>query len=227
MMNKSEIILKTEEHVHHKLDGEGTGHDWWHIHRVRNTALQLGKTEQANLFVVELAALLHDIADHKFHNGDEEIGPATARKWLADLAVEESIINHICEIIRDVSFKGAEVETPMKTIEGKVVQDADRLDALGAIGIARAFAYGGHKGRELYNPDISPEKHESFEAYKKSSGPTINHFYEKLFLLKDRMNTEAGKKEAEKRHQFMQKYVERFLSEWEGTSNTKQENSNG
>ncbi len=215
-MKRSELISKTEEYIRDKLEGEGSGHDWWHIHRVRNTALKLAKEENADPFVVELAALLHDIADHKFHNGDEEIGPATARSWLKDLEIEEPDIEHVCEIIRDVSFKGAEVATPMKTIEGKVVQDADRLDALGAIGIARAFAYGGYKERELYNPDIKPEKHDSFEAYKKSTGPTINHFYEKLFLLKDRMNTDSGKKEAEKRHQFMRKFVERFLAEWDG-----------
>ncbi len=211
---KQEIIEKTEEYVKKKLQGEGTGHDWWHVHRVRTTALRLGKIEHADLFIVELAALLHDIADHKFHNGDEEIGPATARNWLENLGVDNSTINRVCTIIRDVSFKGAEVETKIGTVEGKVVQDADRLDALGAIGIARAFAYGGHKGRELYNPEIKPENHTSFEAYKKSAGPTLNHFYEKLFLLKNRMNTLAGRKEAEKRHQFMKDFVDQFLSEW-------------
>lgn len=215
-MNKSEILTKTENHIRQKLKGEGSGHDWWHIHRVRNTALKLGEEEQADLFIVELAALLHDIADHKFHGGDEEIGPVTAQSWLESLEVEESVIEHVCEIIRDVSFKGAEVETLMKTIEGKVVQDADRLDAIGAIGIARAFAYGGHKGRELHNPNITPETHDSFEQYKKSTGPTLNHFYEKLFLLKDRMNTESGRKLAEERHQFMEEFVERFLTEWDG-----------
>lgn len=215
-MSRKEILSKTETYVRNKLEGEGSGHDWWHIHRVRNTALKLGQEEKADLFVVELAALLHDIADHKFHGGDEEIGPATAREWLSNLNVDESIINHVCEIISDVSFKGAEVETPMKTIEGKVVQDADRLDAIGAIGIARAFAYGGYKGRELHNPDTKPEAHDSFDSYKKSTGPTINHFYEKLFLLKDRMNTESGRKLAEQRHQFMEKFVDRFLAEWNG-----------
>lgn len=212
----SEIINKTEEYVKNKLQGEGTGHDWWHIHRVRNTALRLGEIEGADLFIVELAALLHDIADHKFHDGDEEIGPATARNWLENLGLDEAVIQRVCTIIRDVSFKGAEVETTMESIEGKVVQDADRLDALGAIGIARAFAYSGHKGRELYNPEINPESHTSFEAYKKSSGPTLNHFYEKLFLLKDRMNTRAGREEAEKRHQFMKDFVDQFFSEWDG-----------
>lgn len=215
-MTQKDILSKTEAYVRRKLEGEGSGHDWWHIHRVRNTALRLGKEEKADLFTVELAALLHDIADHKFHNGDEEIGPATARKWLQGLNIEKHIIDHVCNIVRDVSFKGAKVETPMKSIEGKIVQDADRLDAIGAIGIARAFAYGGHKGRELHNPDIKPESHASFEAYKKNTGPTINHFYEKLFLLKDRMNTISGRKLAQERHQFMKEFIERFLEEWDG-----------
>ncbi|SMO73800.1 HD domain-containing protein [Gracilimonas mengyeensis] len=213
-MKETEIISKTEEYVRKTLEGEGTGHDWWHIHRVRNMALKLGEKESANLFVAELAALLHDIADHKFHEGDEDIGPATARKWLKSLEVDDRVIDQVCDIIRGVSFKGSEVETPMKTIEGKVVQDADRLDAIGAIGIARAFAYGGHKGRALYNPNINPEKHTSFEAYKKSNGPTINHFYEKLFLLKDRMNTESAREIAEERHRFMEEFFNRFLKEW-------------
>lgn len=215
-MSHSEVINSTEQFVKDKLEGEGTGHDWWHIHRVRNTALQIAKEEQANPFVLELAALLHDIADHKFHGGDEEIGPATARDWLNSLNVSNSVVNHVCEIIRDISFKGAKVDTPMETIEGKVVQDADRLDALGAIGIARAFAYGGHKNRELHNPNVKPVQHDSFEAYKKDAGPTINHFYEKLFLLKDRMNTETGLQLAEERHQYMKEFVQRFLVEWEG-----------
>jgi uncharacterized protein len=215
-MTQNRIISQTNDYVRQTLEGEGTGHDWWHIHRVRNTALKLSIEEKADLFIVEMAALLHDIADHKFHNGNEEIGPATAKKWLIELNIEEPLIIHICDIIRDVSFKGADVETPMKTIEGKVVQDADRLDALGAIGIARAFAYGGYKCRDLYNPNIKPETHDSFDSYKKSTGPSLNHFYEKLFLLKDRMNTGSGKQEAEKRHQFMKKYVDQFMAEWDG-----------
>lgn len=215
-MNQSDILLKTENHIRQQLKGEGSGHDWWHIHRVRNTALKLGREENADLFVTELAALLHDIADHKFHGGDEEIGPDTARKWLEGLEVEKSVTDHVCEIIKGVSFKGAEVDTPMKTIEGKVVQDADRLDAIGAIGIARAFTYGGYKGRELHNPDIKPERHSSFDSYKKSTGTTLNHFYEKLFLLKDRMNTKSGRKLADERHRFMEEFVEQFLKEWDG-----------
>ncbi|MCR9133323.1 MAG: HD domain-containing protein [bacterium] len=212
------MVLKTEQHVREKLEGEGSGHDWWHIHRVRNTALTLAKEEKADIFVVELAALLHDIADHKFHDGDETIGPRVAGAWLEQLQVDEFVINHVKEIIRDVSFKGAGVKTPMRTIEGKVVQDADRLDAIGAIGIARAFAYGGYKKRELYNPEHSPTEHSSFEAYKSDTGPTINHFYEKLLLLKDRMNTRTGKRIAEERHQFMELYLDRFFNEWDGKS---------
>lgn len=213
---KAEVLKKTEAHVRKEFEGEGSGHDWWHIHRVRNTALTLAKEEKADLFIVELAALLHDIADHKFHNGDETIGPKTARLWLSSLSVDEFLIQHVCDIIADLSYKGADVTTPMKTIEGQVVQDADRLDAVGAIGIARAFAYGGHKSRELYNPDVPPTLHDSFEAYKNDKGHTINHFYEKLFLLKDRMNTRSAKKIAENRHHFMQEFVDRFLNEWDG-----------
>ncbi|MEQ9266942.1 MAG: HD domain-containing protein [Balneolaceae bacterium] len=212
----TDVISLTESYVRNELEGEGSGHDWWHIHRVRNTALTLAKEEQADLFVVELAALLHDIADHKFHDGDDTVGPKVAKKWLQSLNVASSAIDHVCTIIKDLSFKGAKVQTPMKTIEGKVVQDADRLDAIGAIGIARAFAYGGHKNRELYNPEIKPTLHSSFDQYKKDEGHTINHFHEKLFLLKDRMNTKSAARMAENRHLFMEEYVERFLSEWEG-----------
>lgn len=213
-MTQKEIIDITEAHVRELFESEGSGHDWWHIHRVRNTALELGRKENADLFIVELAALLHDIADHKFHDGDETAGPREAKKWLKSIQVSSSVIEQVCTIISEISFKGADVDTPMSTVEGEVVQDADRLDALGAIGIARAFAYGGHKNRLLYHPDIPPVQHESFEAYKKSSGPTLNHFYEKLFLLKDRMNTKTGALLAEERHRFMVEYVDRFIKEW-------------
>ncbi len=214
-MDKASVLRQTEEYVHSTLAGEGTGHDWWHIYRVRNVALRIGKKEGADLFIVELAALLHDIADWKFHDGDDTKGSHVSRQWLESLKVEESVIDHVCEIVDHVSFKGAGVVSQIHTKEGMAVQDADRLDALGAIGIARAFAYGGHKGRELYNPQIPPEKHESFEQYKKSVGTTINHFYEKLFLLRDRMNTEEGKRIAEERRQFMSRFVDQFLQEWE------------
>ena len=216
VVDKEAILKKTEEFVRLTLEGEGTGHDWWHIHRVRNTALTLAKEEQAETFIVELAALLHDIADWKFYNGDTAVGPKVAREWLEKWDVPEPIIAHVCEIIERISFKGAGVLNLMKSKEGLCVQDADRLDGLGAIGIARAFAYGGSKGRELHNPNIKPVLHSTFEQYKSDKGSTLNHFYEKLFLLKDRLNTQAAKRIAEDRHQFMEEYVKRFLSEWEG-----------
>ncbi len=215
-MDNSFLILQTADHVQAKLSGEGTGHDWFHIDRVRKNAVEIGGHEHADMYVVELAALLHDIADWKFSGGDETAGPREARAWLESMNVDEETIAHVCGIIRDLSFKGARVQTAMKTKEGMVVQDADRLDALGAIGIARAFAYGGHKGRELYNPDIKPEPHATFEEYKKGRGPTINHFHEKLLLLKDLMNTETAKRIAEQRHAFMQQFLDRFALEWEG-----------
>ena len=210
------LIEQTAAHVRSIMDGEGSGHDWWHVYRVWQTARRLALAENANLFIVELAALLHDVGDHKFHGGDETVGPRLAREWLESLSVEADVTEHIAAIIRDLSFKGADVATPMSTIEGMVVQDADRLDAIGAIGIARAFAYGGFKGRELHNPDVPPQLHASFEQYKSSQSPTINHFYEKLLLLKGRINTESAKRIAEQRHQFMEQFLERFFEEWEG-----------
>ena len=215
-MNKEEVIKRTADYIKSKLDGESSGHDWWHTYRVWKTAVNIGKKEDADLFVVQLAALLHDIADWKFHSGDDSIGPKLAREWLEKLDVDENIISHVCEIIKGVSFKGAGVKSKIKTNEGMVVQDADRLDALGSIGIARAFAYGGHKGREIYNPNIKPEKHESFEQYKNNKGTTINHFYEKLLLLKDLMNTPSARKIAEERHRFIEEYLDKFFKEWEG-----------
>ena len=218
-LEKTEIISKTADFVRSKLEGEGSGHDWWHIQRVWNTAKNIASqtSEEADILIVELAALLHDIADHKFHGGDTTVGPKVAREWLKSIHVQEKVILHVAEIIHDLSFKGAEVATPMNTIEGEIVQDADRLDAIGAIGIARAFAYGGYKSRELYNPEVKPRMHTSFEAYKNDKGHTINHFYEKLFLLKDKMNTDIAKAIANERHQFMTEYVDRFLKEWNGS----------
>lgn len=215
-MDKESIIKQTEEYVRKALEGEGTGHDWWHVYRVWKNAIHLCRGEDADLFVVQLGALLHDIADWKFNGGDDSVGPRLAREWLEKLQVEEVVIAHVCEIIREVSFKGAGVKDRMQTIEGMVVQDADRLDAIGAIGIARTFAYGGYKGREIYSPDIKPERHETFEQYKTKTGPSINHFYEKLLLLKDLMNTKTAKDIAEQRHHFMEQYLERFYKEWEG-----------
>ena len=215
-MEKELIVVQTADFMKSELTGEGSGHDWWHVYRVWKNAIQIAKHEEVDLFVVELAALLHDIADWKFNDGNEDIGPQLAREWLESLNVEETEIANVCQIIQDISFKGSGVVTNMKTPEGKIVQDADRLDAMGAIGIGRAFAYGGSKGREMYNPDLKPEKHNSFEQYKKSQGSSINHFYEKLLLLKELMNTDTAKKIAEKRHAVMLNYLNDFFQEWEG-----------
>ena len=213
-MDTQKLIEMTAVFVREKLEGDGSGHDWWHIDRVWRLAKRLQATEGGDLVIVELAALLHDIADWKFYGGDLEAGPKAAREWLESFGVESVITDHICQIVRDISFKGAGVATSMPTIEGQVVQDADRLDAIGAIGIARTFAYGGSKNREMYNPEKSPENHENFEQYKRSQGATINHFYEKLLLLKDRMNTDSARKIAQDRHEFMERYLKQFYAEW-------------
>lgn len=217
-MNNDQIIDKTAEYAKSKLLGEGTGHDWWHVYRVWKNAKYIAKIEKADSFVVELSALLHDIADWKFNNGDENIGAKVAKEWFESLNVNEEIIEHVCNIISASSFKGAGVENKIKTLEGKILQDADRLDAIGAIGIARTFAYGGSKNRELYNPEIKPEFHTTPEQYKNNKSPTLNHFYEKLLLLKDLMHTDTARKIAEARHAFMLEYLNRFLKEWEGIS---------
>lgn len=217
-MSQQEVIDKTVEHVRKILEGEGSGHDWWHIYRVWKNAIHIGEKEGADLYVVQLAALLHDIADWKFHDGDDTVGPRVAREFLESLNVGEDIIAHVCDIIANLSFKGAGVKSEMKTPEGKVVQDADRLDALGAIGIARAFAYGGNKSRPLYIPDVKPVMHQTKEDYFKGDSHTVNHFYEKLLLLKDRLNTDAARQIAADRHTYMEKYLERFYSEWEGNA---------
>lgn len=214
----SPIIAKTCKFVEEELAGDGSGHDWWHIYRVWTTAKNIAQQEGARLIIVELSALLHDIADWKFHDGDDSKGPQVAEQFLKENQVEQEVIDPVVDIIATISYKGAGVATPMKTLEGKVVQDADRLDAIGAMGIARTFAYGGHKNRLIYHPDEKPVLHQSFEDYKKNKGHTINHFYEKLLLLKDRMNTVSGKRLAEDRHQFMQAYLDQFHKEWNGTA---------
>jgi len=215
-MTSDQIIQKTVEFVKHTLhDAEG-GHDWWHVYRVWKTAIHIASIEKADMLVVELGALLHDIADSKFHHGNEEIGPAKARTFLQALGVEEMIINHVVNIIANISFKGGKVQQQFKSPELDVIQDADRLDALGAIGIARTFNYGGHKGRAIYDPGIKPNLQLTKEEYKNSTAPTLNHFYEKLLLLKDLMNTETGKQMAEKRHEFMVAYLDQFYNEWDG-----------
>lgn len=215
-MKENEIIDATIEFVKKELTGAEGGHDWWHIERVWKNAKLIAENENINLLVVELAALLHDIADAKFHDGDESIAPRKARKFLETVCVEPKIINHVENIIKHISFKGGNFNVDFRSTELAVVQDADRLDALGAIGIARAFNYGGFKHQEIYNPEIPPDLQMDRETYKKSIAPTINHFYEKLLLLKDRMNTLAGKKLAEERHEFMQKFLHQFYMEWDG-----------
>lgn len=215
-MSQQEIIQQVADRVLLKLEGEGSGHDWWHIYRVWNMAKKIGVQEDANLFVIELAALLHDIADWKFHDGDDTVGPRVARCILEEYRVDESVIDHVCLIIATTSFKGANVETPMSTREGMVVQDADRLDAIGALGVARTFAYGGNRSHLMHHPGIKPIMHDSKEDYFQTKNTTINHFYEKLLLLKDRMNTEAAKVIAEERHRFMEAYLAQFLGEWDG-----------
>lgn len=210
---RKKILADTEQFIQNKFEGEGSGHDWWHIHRVKNLALHLAEIEGGDKFLVEMAALLHDLDDWKI-NGTEELNQT--KLWLNQTGISEDQNRRILSIIGEVSFKGAGVETATSSIEAAVVQDADRLDAIGAVGIARTFAYGGNKGRLLYHPDEKPEMHNSFEAYKKTTAPTINHFYEKLLLLKDRMNTVTAKKMAEERHLFMEKYLDRFFEEWEG-----------
>ena len=214
-MHKESIIEQTKKYAKKTLKNGETSHNWWHADRVWKNAISIGKEERVDMFVVQLAALLHDIADWKFQGGDNSVGPKLVREWLESLEVEEAIISHVCEIIKDTSFKGAEVKSQMNTREGMVVQDADRLDAMGAIGIARTFTYGGHIGREIYDPEKKLEMHESFESYKKNQSSSINHFYEKLLFLKNLMNTKTGRKIAEKRHKFMEQFLDEFLKEWE------------
>jgi len=216
-MNDDQLINQTADFVKAKFEGEGSGHDWWHMYRVWQLSKTIAADEKAaDMLVVELAALLHDIADWKFHDGDLEAGPKAARDWLESQNADEATIVAVETIIRKVSFKGAGESTPMSSPEGRIVQDADRLDALGAIGIARTFAYGGSKGRPLYDPGVKPESHADFAAYSSSAGPTINHFYEKLLLLKARMNTDTGKRLAEQRHRYLENFLDEFYAEWDG-----------
>jgi uncharacterized protein len=215
-MNNQEVIDNTVKYVKKELLGVEGGHDWWHIERVWKNAKLISRSEKIDIFIVELAALLHDIADAKFHNGDENIGPKKAKQFLESLSVETEIIVHVENIIRNISFNGGNFTKDFYSPELAIVQDADRLDAIGAIGIARAFNYGGFKNREIYNPAIAPDLQMNKEAYKKSDAPTINHFYEKLLLLKELMKTETGKKLAEERHQFMEFFLEEFYKEWDG-----------
>lgn len=214
-MTNNHIIQKTKEFVKNQLTNVEGGHDWWHIYRVWKLSKQIAEKENVDSMVIDLGALLHDIADAKFHEGNEEVGPKVSREFLESLGVEEVIIDHIDKIIRNISFKNFK-EQKFRSVELDIIQDADRLDAIGAIGIARAFNFGGFKNRPIYDPDIDSNLNMSKEEYKKSLSPTVNHFYEKLFLLKDLMNTKTGKKMAEERHQFMEEYLNRFFKEWKG-----------
>ena len=215
-MKENHIIDTTVNFVKEELANAEGGHDWWHIYRVWQTAKHIASQEKVDLFIVELGVLLHDIADSKFHDGDEDIGPQNAVAFLSSLAVDPETITHVENIIRHISYKGGNQTQTFKSPELDVIQDADRLDAMGAIGIARAFNYGGHKNRMLHNPNIPVKLNMSRDEYKKSTAPTINHFYEKLLLLKDRMNTKTGKEMAADRHLFMEQYLEQFYNEWEG-----------
>ena len=210
------IIENTIAFVKETLKGAEGGHDWFHIQRVFNNAKLIAEGGDANDLVIALGALLHDIADSKFHNGDETVGPKIAEEFLKSQEVSPEVIEHVIKIIENISFKGGNVTRKFNSLELDIVQDADRLDALGAIGIARTFNYGGFKGRGLYDPEIEPNLKMTKEEYKASNAPTINHFYEKLLLLKDRMNTETGRKIAAERHKFMELYLDQFYKEWNG-----------
>ncbi|RMA65897.1 HD domain-containing protein [Ulvibacter antarcticus] len=217
-----EIVDNTIQFVKDELKNAEGGHDWFHIERVYKNAMLIASEmpseaqEKIDFLIVALGALLHDIADSKFHKGDETVGPKKAAQFLKNEDISEEKTQHIVKIIENISFKGGNREQSFKSVMLDIVQDADRLDALGAIGIARTFNYGGFKNRTLYNPDIKPDLNMSPETYKASEAPTINHFYEKLLLLKDRMNTEAGKKIAMERHRFMETYLKQFYAEWDG-----------
>jgi uncharacterized protein len=214
MLNKfvlKRMISDTEKYVREEMEKDSSGHDWWHIFRVRNLALKIAEDEGGDLFLIEMAALLHDLDDWKIA-GDSNI--SRVENWLQKLGLKPEMIVKIRRITEQVSFKGAGVETVPTSLEAQIVQDADRLDAMGAIGVARTFAYGGSRGRLIFDPAIKPEKHDDFEAYKKNTGPTINHFYEKLLLLKDRLNTPTAQKIAVRRHRVMESFLEEFLREW-------------
>jgi uncharacterized protein len=215
-MDERDVIQRTAEHVKDVMADDPSGHDWWHVYRVWQMAIRLASQTEADLTVVELGALLHDIADWKLNNGDMKIGPRVAREWLDSLGASAEIVDHVSDIVAGVSFTGAGVPDKADSLETQIVQDADRLDALGAVGIGRTFAFGGAHNRQMFDPEITPTYHDSFESYKSSASPTINHFYEKLFLLKERMHTAAGREIAEGRHQYMVDFVNRFYMEWDG-----------
>ena len=214
-MTQNDIIQKTSAYIKQEFSDDSSGHDWWHIYRVWKNAIAICEQERADRFTVELAALLHDLDDWKFNENEDET-PSRAKAWMESCDVNSEMIEKVCEIIMHISYKGARVENKMKSLEGLIVQDADRLDAIGAIGIGRAFAYGGYKNRPMYDPERSNNMHASFEEYKNSKSATINHFYEKLLLLKDMMNTTTAKRIAEQRHEVMLSFLSQFMNEWEG-----------
>ncbi|MBC7878264.1 MAG: HD domain-containing protein [Anaerolineales bacterium] len=216
-MTLEQIIQKTAEYVQQEFSDDSSGHDWWHIYRVWKNAITIcdHDAERADRFVVELAALLHDLDDWKFNEAEDET-PYRAKAWMESCQIDSQTMETVCEIIMHISFKGGKVENKMNSLEGFIVQDADRLDAIGAIGIGRAFAYGGYKNRPMYDPELPPQIHATFEQYKNSKSATINHFYEKLLLLKDMMNTETAKQIAQQRHEVMVQFLEQFMKEWEG-----------
>ena len=214
---ESKLISQTRDFVKSKLQNAEGGHDWFHTERVYRNSLLIAKSEDVNMLVVALGALLHDIADSKFHDGNENLGPQIAREFLFSINVDSTVIEEVVDIVKNISYsKSLELERPHTSPELKVVQDADRLDALGAIGIARCFNYGGYKNRKLYDPEVPPNMNMTKEEYKRSNAPTINHFYEKLLLLKDQMNTKTGKRIAEERHNYMVSFLKQFYGEWEG-----------
>ena len=216
-MSNNQLLEATKSFVKETLKNAEGGHDWFHTERVYNNALIISKTEDVSVYVVQLGALLHDIADSKFHDGDETVGPKMAREFLFKHNVDSTIIEHVVNIIKHISFKNSlDGKSGFTSKELEVIQDADRLDAIGAIGIARCFNYGGFRNRPLYDPSIKPILKITKEEYKNSSSPTINHFYEKLLILKDKMNTKTGKQIAENRHQFMELYLKQFYDEWNG-----------
>lgn len=215
-MTTTDLIQKTISFVKKELENAEGGHDWFHIERVYKNSVLIAQTEDVDHTIVALGALLHDIADSKFHGGDETIGPKVAKDWLEGQHAPQETIEHVIKIINNISFKGGNQEQKFRSPELDVVQDADRLDAIGAIGIARTFNYGGYKDMKIYDPSIPPKLDMTKEEYKKSKAPTINHFYEKLLLLKDRMNTQSGKKIAQKRHEYMEGFLEQFYKEWDG-----------
>jgi uncharacterized protein len=228
MENYSQTLIKnTINFVKDRLKNAESGHDWFHIERVWKNSLNIAKSQieienskengnELNLLVIQLGALLHDIADHKFHGGDDSKGSQVAREFLENQNADNQTIDSVCNIINKISFKGSNTADEMDSLEGKIVQDADRLDAIGAIGIGRAFSYGGFRNRQMYNPEQNPNMNMDWDQYKKNEGTTINHFYEKLLLIKDRMNTDGGRKLAEKRHDYMNEFVVRFIKEWNG-----------